>query len=54
MLLSSTRLSCAFAGITPSVNITAKSMMMLRQARMKRFTNIPLAPFMPFAVDLLT
>jgi hypothetical protein len=54
MLLSSTRLSCAFAGITPSVNITAKSMMMLRQARMKRFTYIPLAPFMPFAVDLLT
>ncbi len=38
MLLSSTRLSCAFAGITPSVNITAKSKMMLRQARTKRFT----------------
>jgi len=49
MLLSSTRLSCAFAGITTSVSITTKSRMMLRQARTKRFTKNPLAPFMPIA-----
>jgi len=54
MLLSSTRLSCAFAGITPSVNITAKSMMMLRQGRTKRFTKKPFAPFMPIADACIT
>jgi hypothetical protein len=54
MLLSSTRLSCAFAGITASVNITAKSMMMLRQARTKRFTKNPFAPFMPIADACIT
>jgi hypothetical protein len=49
MLLSSTRLSCAFTGIAASVNITAKSRMMLRQARTKWFTKNPLAPFMLIA-----
>ena len=49
MLLSRTRESCAFAGIAASVNTTAKSRMMLRQARTKRFTENPLAPSMPIA-----
>lgn len=49
MLLSSTRESCARAGIDASVNTTAKSRMMLRQASIKRFTVNPLAPFMPNA-----
>ena len=49
ILLSSTRESCALAGIAASVNTTAKSRMMLRQASTKRFTLNPLAPFMPIA-----
>ena len=49
MLLSSTRESCAFAGIAASVNTTAKSRMMLRQARTKWFTENLLAPSMPIA-----
>ena len=49
MLLSSTRESYAFAGIAASVNTTAKSRMMLRQARTKRFTVNPLAPSIPNA-----
>ena len=49
MLLSSTRESCALAGIGASVNITAKSRMMFRQARTKRFTVNLVAPFMPIA-----
>ena len=50
MLLSSTRESCAFAGIAASVNTIAKSRMMLRQASTKRFTMKPLALFIPNAV----
>ena len=49
MLLSSTRESCARAGIDASVNITAKSRMMLRQASTKRFTVKLLARSMPNA-----
>ena len=49
MLLSSTRESCALAGIDASVNTIAKSRMMLRQASTKRFTVNLLARSMPNA-----